>query len=83
MQKPVALRAHKLLDAEDWSAISFSWAGNTKKLKAYYYRIQGKNFLIEYDNSQNNGNHIHVVWREFDGDFGKDIIREHYQKEGH
>ena len=83
MEKPVAHRSQKLLDAEDWNAISFSWAGKIKKLTPYYYRIQGKNFLIEYDNSQNNGNHIHVVWREFDGDFGKDLIREHYQKGGH
>ena len=83
MEKPVAHRSQKLLDAEDWNDISFSWAGKIKKLTSYYYRIQGKNFLIEYDNSQNNGNHIHVVWREFDGDFGKDLIREHYQKGGH
>ena len=83
MEKPVAHGSQKLLDAEDWNAISFSWAGKIKKLTPYYYRIQGKNFLIEYDNSQNNGNHIHVVWREFDGDFGKDLIREHYQKGGH
>ncbi|MEC7173001.1 MAG: DUF3500 domain-containing protein, partial [Bacteroidota bacterium] len=41
------------------------------------------NFLIEYDNSQNNGNHIHAVWREFEGDFGKDLIREHYLEGGH
>lgn len=81
MEKPVAKRAEALLAAEDWNAITFSWAGATKKLKAHYYRIQGANFLIEYDNSQNNGNHIHAVWREFKGDFGKDLIRDHYGKE--
>ena len=80
MEKPVAKRAEALLAAEDWNAITFSWAGATKKLKAHYYRIQGANFLIEYDNSQNNGNHIHAVWREFKGDFGKDLIRDHYGK---
>ena len=54
-----------------------------KKLTPHYYRIQGKSFLIEYDNSQNNANHIHVVWREFKGDFGRDMIGEHYHNELH
>ena len=80
MEKPVSQKARQLLEKENWNEITFSWAGKTKKLKAHYYRIQGQSFLIEYDNSQNNGNHIHAVWREFKGDFGKDLIREHYLK---
>ena len=83
MEKPVSQKARQLLEKENWNEITFSWAGKTKKLKAHYYRIQGQSFLIEYDNSQNNGNHIHAVWREFKGDFGKDLIREHYLKEVH
>ncbi|MGA0373378.1 MAG: DUF3500 domain-containing protein [Flavobacteriaceae bacterium] len=83
MEKPVSEKARQLLKNENWEEITFSWAGKTKKLKAHYYRIQGQNFLIEYDNSQNNGNHIHAVWREFEGDFGKDLIREHYLEGGH
>ncbi|MEK9603622.1 MAG: DUF3500 domain-containing protein [Flavobacteriaceae bacterium] len=83
MEKAVAKKARKLLKKEDWKEITFSWAGKMKKRNPHYYRIQGQSFLIEYDNSQNNGNHIHLVWREFDGDFGKDLIREHYLKEGH
>ncbi len=34
-------------------------------------------FLIEFDNTQNNGNHIHAVWRDFAGDYGRDLLREH------
>jgi len=83
MEKPVSQKARGLLENENWNEITFSWAGKTEKLKAHYYRIQGQSFLIEYDNSQNNGNHIHAVWREFNGDFGKDLIQEHYQKGGH
>jgi hypothetical protein len=83
MEKPVSQKARELLENENWNEITFSWAGRTEKLKAHYYRIQGQSFLIEYDNSQNNGNHIHAVWREFNGDFGKDLIQEHYQKGGH
>ena len=83
MEKPVIQKAEFLLDAENWNKITFSWAGKIKKLNAHYYRIQGQSFLIEYDNSQNNGNHIHSVWRTFEGDFGKDLIKEHYQRGRH
>ncbi len=83
MKKGVAQKAIERLEKEDWDRITFSWAGEMEKLTPYYYRIQGQSFLIEYDNSQNNANHIHVVWREFEGDFGKDLIREHYLHTGH
>ncbi|MGX1929290.1 DUF3500 domain-containing protein [Flagellimonas sp. 2504JD4-2] len=63
--------------------IYFGWAGATSAGKPHYYRIQGKSFLIEFDNVQNNANHIHSVWRDFDGDFGRDLIREHYQNSNH
>ncbi|HSA91205.1 MAG TPA: DUF3500 domain-containing protein [Burkholderiales bacterium] len=59
-------------------AIRFGWAGSTRRGKPHYYRVQGKLFLIEYDASQNDGNHIHTVWRDFSGDFGRDLLREHY-----
>ncbi len=57
--------------------IAFAWAGETDKGKKHYYRVQGPTFLIEYDNAQNDGNHIHSVWRDFNGDFGADLLREH------
>lgn len=60
-------------------AIRFGWAGSTQRGRQHYYRIQGPLFLIEYDASQNGGNHIHTVWRDFNGDFGRDLLREHYQ----
>jgi hypothetical protein len=59
-------------------AIHFGWAGSTTRGKPHYYRVQGPLFLIEYDASQNDGNHIHTVWRDFSGDFGRDLLREHY-----
>jgi Protein of unknown function (DUF3500) len=59
-------------------AIRFGWAGSTVRGKQHYYRVQGPLFLIEYDASQNDGNHIHTVWRDFSGDFGRDLLREHY-----
>ena len=58
--------------------IRFGWAGSTERGKQHYYRIQGPKFLIEYDASQNDGNHVHTVWRDFSGDFGRDLLRQHY-----
>ena len=57
--------------------IGFAWAGPTEPGGRHYYRVQGPTFLIEFDNTQNNGNHIHAVWRDFTGDFGRDLLREH------
>jgi hypothetical protein len=59
--------------------IRFAWAGSTERGRPHYYRIQGPLFLIEYDASQGGGNHIHTVWRDFAGDFGRDLLRAHYQ----
>jgi len=58
--------------------LRFGWAGATERGKPHYYRIQGAKFLIEYDASQDDGNHVHTVWRDFAGDFGRDLLRQHY-----
>lgn len=58
--------------------IAFAWAGSSERGKPHYFRAQGPTFLIEYDNTQNEANHAHTVWREFDGDFGADLLRQHY-----
>jgi len=60
--------------------ILFAWAGGPDRGQPHYYRIQGPTFLIEYDNTQNNANHIHSVWRDFNGDFGLDLLAAHYQQ---
>lgn len=59
--------------------VFFAWAGVEERGGPHYYRIQTPTFLIEYDNTQNNANHIHSVWRDFNGDFGLDLLAEHYQ----
>ena len=63
--------------------ISFAWAGDAERGRRHYYRVQGPTFLIEYDNTQNNANHIHAVWRDFEGDFGRDLLREHLRSVAH
>jgi hypothetical protein len=57
----------------------FAWAGAAERGGPHYYRIQAPTFLIEYDNTQNGANHIHSVWRDFTGDFGADLLQEHYK----
>ena len=62
--------------------IKFAWSGD----KVYggighYYRIQNDVLLIEYDNVQNQANHLHTVVRDLTNDFGEDILRNHYLKE--
>jgi len=57
--------------------ITFAWAGDIERGKKHYYRVQGPTFLIEYDNTQDDANHIHSIWRDFEGDFGRDLLREH------
>jgi len=59
--------------------IYFAWAGGTQRGEKHYYRIQSPTFLVEYDCTQDNGNHIHSVWRDFNGDFGDDLLAEHYK----
>ena len=59
--------------------IHFAWAGSAAPGEPHYYRIHGPTFLIEYDNTQNGANHIHSVWRDLTGDFGRDLLAEHYE----
>nr|WP_024934768.1 DUF3500 domain-containing protein [Actinomadura madurae] len=58
----------------------FAWAGGTSPGDRHYFRIQGPVLLIEHDNSQDNGAHIHSVWRNPADDFGDDILAEHYRQ---
>src|SRR5579884_675063 len=61
-------------------AMHFAWAGGHEHRQPHYYRIQGPRLLIEYDNTQDDANHIHAVWRDPEGDFGVDLLAEHYRQ---
>jgi hypothetical protein len=63
--------------------ISFAWAGPVEPGRGHYYRVQGPTFLLEYDNTQDGANHIHTVWRDFENDFGEDLLRKHYEQHRH
>ena len=58
--------------------ICFAWSGGINSSDPRYYRVQTPSFLIEFDDTQDNANHIHSVWRDFSGDFGEDLLQQHY-----
>jgi hypothetical protein len=52
----------------------FGWAGTLRPGEPHYYRLQGRTFVLEFDNSRNGGTHIHSVWRDFERDFGRHLL---------
>ncbi|WP_229236098.1 DUF3500 domain-containing protein [Dyadobacter tibetensis] len=71
------------LEAQGLANIYFAWMGDQQPLmgsdKGHYYRIHGPGFLIEFDNTQNDANHIHTVVRDLENDFGDDLLSQHYK----
>lgn len=61
--------------------VRFLWIGADQPGRPHYYRLTGPTFVVEYDNTQNDANHIHSVWRDPAGDFGADLLAHHYQHE--
>src|SRR3954451_18117905 len=78
---PAPLGTERLakIDKAGFDKVHFAWAGTVDRGGPHYYRIQGPTFVVEYDNTQNDANHVHTVFRDFDDDFGRDLLREHYQ----
>jgi Protein of unknown function (DUF3500) len=78
--RPDLTAAAKASLEKDGANLTFAWMGSTETGAGHYYRIQSPQFLFEYDNTQNNARHPHSVWRDFNGDFGADLLKEHYGK---
>jgi hypothetical protein len=68
------------INASGMDKLSFAWAGSLVPGKGHYYRIQSPVILIEYDNTQNNANHVHTAVRDLTNDFGRDLLKEHYSE---
>ena len=68
------------LERADLDRIHFAWAGAHERRERHYYRLQGPTFMAEYDNTQNDANHIHAVWHDLTRDFGEDLLKAHYHK---
>ena len=63
--------------------VSFRWAGSVEPGHGHYYAVLGPTFLLEYDNTQNNANHIHTAWRDLLGDWGEDLLAAHHAEHRH
>ncbi len=68
------------IERAGFGKLHFGWAGSIEPGKPHYYRLHGPTVLIEYDNTQNDANHIHTVWRDLQRDFGGDLLRSHYEQ---
>ena len=67
------------LDRAGFDQVRFAWAGGLEPGQPHYYRVHGPTLLIEYDDTQNEANHIHTVYRDLQNDFGGDALRAHYR----
>lgn len=86
-------RYHVTLKNQAWAKLEksgldniyFAWMGDQEPVigpgHGHYYRIHAPTMIIEFDNTQNDGNHIHSVVRDLENDFGDDLLGAHYQKE--
>lgn len=85
--KEYLFRCRPDVAAEDWAKVEkagadklfFAWAGGFERGQPHYYRVQSGSFVLEYDNTQNEANHPHSIWRDFDHDFAADLLGEHYK----
>ena len=66
------------LQQDGLGGVHFAWAGGLERRTPHYYRLQNARFLVEYDKTQDDANHIHSVWRDARNDFGADALARHY-----
>ena len=78
MAEDVAAAEWARIEDAGLGATTFAWAGPAEPGRGHYYAIRGPEFLIEYDNTQNDANHIHAVWRDLTNDWGADALAAHY-----
>jgi hypothetical protein len=57
-------------------SLYLSWAGGATAADARYYRVQGPTFLLEIGHPGGDPNHVHMVWRDFNRDFGRELLRD-------
>jgi hypothetical protein len=80
VQAPPIAKARLAKARRERENIHFAWIGGTGPESKHYYRIQGPSFVIEYENARSNTNHIHTVWRDFEGDFGRNVLLDHLKR---
>jgi len=80
LAEPLVAAQRTALDDGGWEQVHFQWRGSTGRGAPHYYAVSGPRLLVEYDNTQNDANHIHSVLRDPQGDFGADLLGEHYER---
>jgi hypothetical protein len=80
MPDEIAEIERSMFSGDGLDNVHFAWAGGFERHQPHYYRLQGSRFLIEYDNTQNDANHVHTVWRDPANDFGANLLAQHYHK---
>jgi hypothetical protein len=58
--------------------LHFAWEGPPVPGLRHYYRIQGDDLLVEFDQTADGDGHAHTVLRRPRGDFGGDILAAHH-----
>lgn len=76
--RPYAERCWREAETAGLDRIRFAWAGPVEPGSGHYYCVVSPDFLIEYDNTQDQANHAHSVWRHLRDDWGADLLRQHY-----
>lgn len=61
--------------------LRFVWMGPIGPRSRHYYRVQGPHFVLEYDSTSPDGDHVHTVWRDLERDFGRDPLRLHRERD--
>ena len=79
----IAAARWKRIETAGTGRIRFAWAGSAAPGNGHYYRIHGPTFVIEYDNTQNDANHVHSVWIDIEGGAALDLLRRHYEESPH
>jgi hypothetical protein len=77
LPEPLAAVERAKIERAGADGVHFAWAGSDRTGEGHYYRLHGPSLLNEYDNTQNDANHVHAVWRDPGGDFGRNLLREH------
>jgi hypothetical protein len=83
MRNDLAESELRRIHAAGIERVHFAWAGPPDPKRPHYYRLHGPTLLIEYDNTQNDANHIHSVWHDPRHDFGADVLGAHYRTAPH
>ncbi len=69
MPADVEAERRERINEAGWEGIRFAWWGSDQPNERHHYVVQGDTFIIEYNNTQNDANHLHTIWRNIDGDF--------------